>query len=196
MSAAEVKGASDSGPGDALGAGAVGSSVSRADDAAAAELGEASAARVDGATSVGEAGEASAMGGTSAGAPSGASALGGASAGALSEVSVALAGGVIGRPVGGVGVSSDGAGDGADVGVAAPPAGARVTASSGPAAGTTAMGPVRVASDGAEALAVPDRRTAPSNGSGASHSTPAGGSCRTAEAGRPCQTYCSASTPP
>jgi hypothetical protein len=141
------------------------------------------------------------MGEASAGAVDEASgcAVGEVSAGVVNEVSVvgeALAGGVIGRPVGGVGVSSDGAGNGADVGVAAPPAGARVTASSGSGAGTTAMGPVLVASDGAEALAVPDRRTAPSNGSGASHSTPAGGSCRTAEAGRPCQTYCSASTPP
>ena len=154
-----------------------------------------------GEVSAGAVGEASgsAVGEASAEEMSEASAVGEVSAGVVNEVSVvgeALAGGVIGRPVGGVGVSSDGAGAGADVGVAAPPAGARATASSGLGAGTTAMGPVLVASDGAEALAVPDRRTAPSNGSGASHSTPAGGSCRTAEAGRPCQTYCSASTPP
>ena len=38
--------------------------------------------------------------------------------------------------------------------------------------------------------------TAPSKGSGANHSTPAGGNCSTADAGRPCHTDCSASTAP
>lgn len=61
---------------------------------------------------------------------------------------------------------------------------------------TVASTPEATGSGSAGAAATDRRRTAPSNGSGTSQSTPDGGSCSTADAGRPCQTDCSASTEP
>src|SRR4051794_8447210 len=163
-------------------------SVAEENGASDASGWDASGARADGASgSSGDgASEATGDGDSASGADA---ALDGADGPAVENAS--LAGGVIGRPVGGVGVSSDRSDDGA-AGVAD---GAKVTVS----AGASAAAPPRAivgTGPGSAAAAAPDRRTAPSNGSGASQSTPAGGSCRTADAGRPCQTYCSASTPP
>lgn len=63
--------------------------------------------------------------------------------------------------------------------------------------GSATVSPTAGAAGSGSAAAVTDRRrTAPSNGSGTSQSTPDGGSCSTAEAGRPCHTDCSASTAP
>src|SRR4029450_6976277 len=107
----------------------------------------------------------------------------------------------MGRPVGGVGVSSDRSADGA-AGVDGAADGAKVTVSSGAAApdpprAIVGTGAGAAGAGGPDARPAPqDALPAPPSASGASQSTRAGGSSRTADAGRPCQTYCSASTPP
>src|SRR5689334_22748892 len=116
----------------------------------------ASGARTDGSSDA--TGDGDSASGADAAPGGAAAALGSAAGGALDSAveDASLAGGVIGRPVGGVGVSSDRSADGAADG-------AKVTVSSGAAAADPPRAIVGTG-PGSAAAAVPDLRTAPSNG--------------------------------